>query len=540
MLRLVSLFAVALLAAPAAAQDVTVTPIGHVTVRLTELLAADALKGVRAAVEADMPYFTADIERTYGVKPLAFDRITVAVFQIAPPGERPGVVPVIVRTLRQPADDAAVLKATGGTTVVERGKLRGQPDVRLVESSRRTVLGLTGTAILTAEVPARAEAYPVVADLFATARKLDAEAAAEAKAENAVAVVRADGRSLRAQLADRGRDGVPEPFAPLLAADAGRAVVTLRPGGTVRGRATPPTLAVRGSLTFPDAAKARAAEPAVKAALGLVAGLAEKGKREATDADREGVPMAEAVARMVARAAVAADGPALTLAASADLTPAVSAALAGGPKRLDEAARRAVSTNNLKQIGLAVHNFESANGHLPDNIYAKDGTPLLSWRVHLLPYIEEEKLYNQFKLDEPWDSEHNRKLLDRMPKIFALPGATTKVPGGTFYRSFVGAKGVAIRPLFVEGGAKTTLAGIPDGTSNTLLAVEAAEAVEWTRPTDLPFDPDKPLPKLGGHFTGGFNVVFCDGSVRFVRSAIDPKTLRALVTMNGGEVIGDY
>src|SRR5207253_5726964 len=90
-------------------------------------------------------------------------------------------------------------------------------------------------------------------------------------------------------------------------------------------------------------------------------------------------------------------------------------------KKVTESAGREELTNNLKQIAIAFHNYASAHrDHFPAAaIYSKDGKPLLSWRVALLPYLEQDNLYKQFKLDEPWDSEHNKKLIARMPKVFA-------------------------------------------------------------------------------------------------------------------------
>ena len=112
------------------------------------------------------------------------------------------------------------------------------------------------------------------------------------------------------------------------------------------------------------------------------------------------------------------------------LLPAVQAAR--------EAARRIQCVNNLKQLGLAMHNYHDANGFFPqDSVDAKTGKPLLSWRVHLLPYMEEALLYQSFKLDEPWDSEHNIKLLDKLPKVFAPTRVKAKA-GETFYRGFGG------------------------------------------------------------------------------------------------------
>src|SRR5215208_5386317 len=74
---------------------------------------------------------------------------------------------------------------------------------------------------------------------------------------------------------------------------------------------------------------------------------------------------------------------------------------------------------NLKQIALAFHNHHDANGRLPGNICDKNGKALLSWRVQILPYLEEDKLYFEFKLDEAWDSDHNKKLIEKLPKTYA-------------------------------------------------------------------------------------------------------------------------
>jgi prepilin-type processing-associated H-X9-DG protein len=204
-------------------------------------------------------------------------------------------------------------------------------------------------------------------------------------------------------------------------------------------------------------------------------------------------------------------------------------------EKLKEAATRARAQNNLKQMALAVHNFESANGRFPfQGVPGLNGiNPKLSWRVTILPYIEEAGLYQQFKLDEAWDSDHNKKLIAKMPKLYAPLGGASAPVGHTFYRTFTGPQTFSAAQGF---------AGITDGTSNTILFVEAGESVPWTKPEDFPYDPNKPLPKLGGHFKGKMNVAMGDGSVRTIDLKKVPKTvLRALITANGGEVIsGDY
>jgi Protein kinase domain/Protein of unknown function (DUF1559) len=204
------------------------------------------------------------------------------------------------------------------------------------------------------------------------------------------------------------------------------------------------------------------------------------------------------------------------------------------------AANRARSTNNLKQLSLAMHNHNSVYNYLPRHaIYSKDGKPLLSWRVALLPYLEQMPLYRKFKLDEPWDSPHNKPLLKYMPLVYIPP---EDVPSSelytTHYQVYVGVGG-PIGPLF-EPTSRFQVrmgGGCPDGSSGTLLIVEAASAVPWTKPQDLDFDPSKPPPRVGGLYKDGVAAAFADGSVRFLTRDLDDETILALITRNGGEPV---
>jgi len=204
------------------------------------------------------------------------------------------------------------------------------------------------------------------------------------------------------------------------------------------------------------------------------------------------------------------------------------------------ASQRTLASNNLKQLGLAMHKHLDAHSRFPARASLdKEGKPLLSWRVHVLPYLDQEKLYKEFHLDEPWDSEHNKKLIARMPEVFAAPGSKASA-GKTPYLAPVGPETVFASPGSRSGEATgMKIADIVDGTANTILLVDAAEdrVVIWTRPDDLPLDPKQPLRGLGFKYGDGFLALFCDGSIHFVAKTIDPKTLTALFTPQGGEAI---
>ncbi len=199
--------------------------------------------------------------------------------------------------------------------------------------------------------------------------------------------------------------------------------------------------------------------------------------------------------------------------------------------RRAEGADQVQSQNNLKQIALAMHNYADVYKHLPTAaIYSKDGKPLLSWRVAILPFIEQNNLYMQFKLNEPWDSPHNKKFLETVVPIYAPLGGKAK-PYETYYQVFTGPGTV------FDGNKKLRFQDITDGTSNTIMVVEAGEPVPWTKPADLPYDPTKDLPKLGGMFPDYFNVAVCDGSVRSMSRRFNRAIFRLAITRSDGQVI---
>ncbi|MCY2967856.1 MAG: DUF1559 domain-containing protein, partial [Planctomycetota bacterium] len=180
-----------------------------------------------------------------------------------------------------------------------------------------------------------------------------------------------------------------------------------------------------------------------------------------------------------------------------------------------EAARRAQSTNNLKQIALAMHNYHDTYGKFPAAVMdGPDETATYSWRVALLPFLDQSALYNEYNRNEPWDSEGNKKVLARMPAIFRCPTEPENSTDACYYAL------VGLDTVFVNDQA-IRIADITDGTSNTLMIVEAKRAIPWTKPEDIPYDAEKEIPKLGGFFQGGFSAAFCDGAVRFISEMVD-------------------
>lgn len=196
----------------------------------------------------------------------------------------------------------------------------------------------------------------------------------------------------------------------------------------------------------------------------------------------------------------------------------------------DPTNERAVVRRNLEEIGRAMVLYRADHGRLPTSaILSKDGKALLSWRVALLPYLFEEDLFKAFRLDEPWDSPRNKRLLTRMPSVYSAPWPGAKSVGVTFYEVFAG------RSTLFEGNQGVRTDDMPDGAHSTIMLAESAESVPWTKPTTLDYDPARPLPKLGGLFGDGFHVVFANGSARFVKKTFDEQALRRAISRNDGE-----
>ena len=154
----------------------------------------------------------------------------------------------------------------------------------------------------------------------------------------------------------------------------------------------------------------------------------------------------------------------------------------------------------------------------------------------ILPFVEQKVLYDQFRLDEPWDSEHNKALIAKMPDVFKAPGSKA-AEGKTVYLGVGGKRGALVAPERKDGSFRGIgLQHIVDGTSNTICIVEAGDeaAVIWTKPEEWVPDEKMPLKGLIGQRTNGFQAAFCDGAVKFISQNIDPTTLQRLFMRDDG------
>lgn len=188
--------------------------------------------------------------------------------------------------------------------------------------------------------------------------------------------------------------------------------------------------------------------------------------------------------------------------------------------KLKSAADRSSRLNKLGQLALAMHNYESAHRHFPTQaIVDKAGKPLLSWRVQILPFIEQGDLYNQFKLDEPWDSEHNLKLVKQMPETFFDSNRENNKAGKTIFQVPSG------KGLLFDGANEITFSKITDGSSNTLLAICVADkhAAVWTKPDDWQVDFADVTAELKQDGRKYVEAALADGSVHriFIDAAVE-------------------
>ncbi len=193
---------------------------------------------------------------------------------------------------------------------------------------------------------------------------------------------------------------------------------------------------------------------------------------------------------------------------------------------------RATPLNHGQSIVIAFHNHHDVYQFLPGNILGKDGEPLLSWRVAILPFVEEYELYERFHLDEPWNSEHNIKLVDEMPSVYRQP-----------FRDLPAGKTVYQRPsgtqLIMHPGSQVRFQDILDGMSNTIILAEVMpdQAVDWSKPEDLKVDLTDPKKGLSANSRKKTLCIMADGAGLYLPSNIPAGTLKKLLTHASGETV---
>ena len=195
-----------------------------------------------------------------------------------------------------------------------------------------------------------------------------------------------------------------------------------------------------------------------------------------------------------------------------------------------------VDAGKMRRLAIAMLNYHDTYKHFPlIGSFDDQKKPLLSWRVHLLPFLGHQQLYERFHLDEPWDSEHNRKLIEEMPDVYQSSVQAPAELGTTPFVRVVGADTMCTgtdRPIQIRD--------IKDGTSNTVMTVEVGNqhAVEWTKPEDLDFSKATFRSALFERFEDSALIGFADGTTRIVPKTVNDDTAWAIITRDGGERVG--
>jgi type II secretory pathway pseudopilin PulG len=536
-------------AAPTAPADLALVPgdaLGFAHVRVAEVWKSDALKPFRKVVEKAGPSAFESLDKDFTPAPSTLDRVTTVALPLDTP-DMGNLRTVTILAFTKPFDAAAVTK-----------QYMPKGEEKKANGKAYTTDKLAGVAIHFADdktlVFGDADSLPAFLNLKGKPSGALAGAIQQAANKPLLACVNVKALPIPEQL----KNDIPDNLKPLLAAE------TLVLSAEL-GKEMNLTLAVG----FASADDAKGGEKALRAAADMARQMLVGPRAEAErlikgdpvrkkDSPRPLEDLIQAAAglgllggvnsldEILADPPLTVDGNTVTAVIPLPaevaplLGPAVVAAGVGLPafQKARNAAARTQSMNNLKQIGLAMHNYESTHGTFPPAaICDKKGKKLLSWRVAILPYIEQDNVYKLFKLDEPWDSEHNKPLGQIAIKTYVDPRADLDGKlNHTHYKVFTG-NGAAFDTLL---GRK--FAQITDGLSNTVMVVAAGEAVPWSKPDDFEFDPKKDLPDLSKPF-GDLLMLFCDGSVRAIRP--DQRKdfdslMKLLIQMDDGMVIGDF
>ncbi len=512
--------------------------LGFLHVRVADVWKGEAIKDLRKVIQKAGPEYLTMLDQRFVPAPSSIDRATVVFWMPAKQGAPPPMIAVL--TTNKPFD---------ADKLVKRGLPHAQPamagNVKYFtdESNDMALRVISDHALL----------FGSAESVKSFLGKSDIKPGAFEPAVRSAAAGRAVTLAINPSLVPRPLlSEIPSVFMPIFKANLLH--VGIEPGKQVK---------IDLNLRYADENSAKSADAAIQAGIALAKTALEQYRKEAeaklfakNKGERSALEdLPEAAAALAALGLVnqveeilkdfplKRDGSAfaasVTLPEGPYSTVVSTGAVAAGfalpaVQKVREAAARLKSSNNLKQIGLAFHNYHDVYSGLPAAaICDKNGKPILSWRVAILPFIEQDNLYKQFKLDEPWDSEHNIKLIQRIPPVYVHPKArsTDKYPS-THYQVFVGHNAA------FEWKRRLTFAAFSDGLSNTIWLAEAEKAVPWTKPEDINYD-GKTMPKLGKFWPGGFQVGFADGSVRFITNRVPASTWNLLIQRNDGMVIPD-
>lgn len=494
-----------------------------------------------------------EVQGALGLKLDEFERVTIVVpMPPAPmPGERhlPPPQPILLLTTKKPFEPAAVLKAGAFYTMEEVKEIKAKrrdPDRKLpppaakpgashYANTREMVLAFlddrTMALVFTANRRAKDQLPGDPRDLLKSMEPTGPLTEGIALAASKPVAFAVNMSSLR-QISEL--EAPPNEVLPLLKADKALGFISL-------GKDAAELTVTASYAGMQWSADAEETARALKTLAGIALGEEVKRMKKREGDDSPMAKIQELFVKSINAATVKRTGNDVAIQAKFDLGEDARKLLATLPETASETAARARSANNLKQIGLSFHAHADTTNTLAANTYDKDGKPLLSWRVQLLPYLEQGPLYNEFKLDEPWDSEHNKKLIAKIPPPYLMPGIKTKEPGQTYYRSFTSAKDASTYAVMADGNHRRMQFGhVTDGLSNTIFCIEADEPCIWTKPDDIPFDPKGKIAIRGGLLVKDrFQALFGDGSVRSLNAKMPEATLKAYITVNGGEVIND-
>ncbi len=478
------------------------------------------------------------IEEMHGIKAADIDRVTLFMPSAS------GSAPLLFVTTRKPYSEARVRKLLSrdpDERRIDRGEDFANDRVVEIHGNFRWMIFVDDHTMLFFPEERRGSGggsgWALIAQLLA--RKADGPlAAALSEATQHDFSLGLDIAGFR-KVFEREPLGARNPFKvflQLLKAD--KATLTADFGKTATGKLV---------LNFPDAATAKQAAPLLEEGFKtIIEMLAQDANERRPDPMRKA--FSELATAVLKNAKVTTEGDKAIASVDVPYADDVAKLVATFPKSLASDRDRMTASNNTKILALGLHNYHDTFQVFPGDV-GHERRLAWSWRIQILPYVEQNAIYAKLDMKKPWDDPANLKVLQaaEMPKIFEIPGRPAP-KGHTYFRIFSLPKEAkptdnersAAIPFFEEGKRGKTLNAISDGTSNTLMVVEAGEAVPWYKPDVLAYDGKLPLPQLGDKDADSFLAAMADASVRiFKPSKLGEKTLRAMITCFGGEVLPD-